>query len=50
MLSGALLVIETDLDADAVQLELLDVEQKEGCCLAQLPLRLRELHSHWVCR
>ncbi|MEW5310745.1 MAG: hypothetical protein WDW38_002512 [Sanguina aurantia] len=49
--AGVLVVTEVDR-LRGVELELLDVG-RDGLCGswgAQLPVRLREMHSHWVCR
>lgn len=49
--SGALIITEVD-EKRGVELQLLDVG-KDGLCGAwglQLPVRLREMHSHWLCR
>jgi hypothetical protein len=48
--TGALVVVETDDQGH--RMELLDVGDDQGCGEwgAELPVRLRELHSHWLCR
>lgn len=47
-----LIVTETDFQHDNLALELLDAGDNSACSGwgDALPLRLRELHSHWLCR
>ena len=46
---GQLLVEERD-PAQRVTLQLLDPKDDCGSWGCELPVRLRELHSHWLCR